>query len=476
VIIKENQEEILNYLEDSSNFRSGCAEALYIPENEDEARKVLVECSREKIPLTISGGGTGNVGSRIPVGGRVLSVEKLDTIIRIDVPKRRAILQAGVIVDRFLDLLEKEHLFYPPFPTERSAFISGNVSTNASGEYSYRFGPTRKYIRRIKVILSDGETIDLRRGEIFADPSGFLQIGSKKVKIPSYVTPDIKCSAGYFSRPRMDAIDLFIGSEGTLGLFTEVEVSLIPALPSAMIMVFFFSEGEKLFEFLKRVKEEERFSQTLTLEYFDPHSLNFLRQDFPGIPECRFALYIEAPADTTEDWLFLSEGYPIIDTWVGENPSSYQRLVNFRHHLPEKINDYFKKIGSQKVSLDFAVPEERFPELYSYYEHIRSVNRDLETVLFGHIGESHLHFNFFPKNEEEKERVDNLCEEAARKVLSLGGTIAAEHGIGKLKHKYLKMMYGEEGIIQMVTVKKALDPAGILGLDNIFSRKYLVMS
>ncbi|MCX5642780.1 MAG: FAD-binding oxidoreductase [Candidatus Omnitrophica bacterium] len=472
MIIKQSQDEIQSYLEDASNFRSGCAEALYVPENETEVVEAVLECSRENIPLTINGGGTGTVAGRIPVGGRILTVEKLDRILSVEPERKRASLQAGVIVDNFLKLLEKDNLFYPPFPTERTAFISGNASTNASGEYSYYFGPTRRYVERLKIILSDGEIVEIRRGEIFADRDGFLKIGSKKVKIPSYLTPDIKCSAGYFCRPGMDAIDLFIGSEGTLGIFTEMEVSLIPALPKRVIMAFFFSEKERLFDFLYVVKNDKSLS-ALTLEYFDSHSLDFLRPDFPKIPECKFALYVEALESSLEDWLNLVEGYPIIDTWVGQDVKSYQTLIDFRHRLPENINAYFKKIGSMKVSLDFAVPADRFAELYAYYQNVREANSDVETILFGHIGENHLHFNYFPKDQKEKESVLSLYEEAARKVISMGGTIAAEHGIGKLKHKYLEMMYGKEGISQMVAVKKILDPACILGLDNIFPRNLL---
>ncbi len=475
MIIKNNQAEIQSYLEDASNFRSGCAEALYVPENEAEIVQTVVECSREKVPLTINGGGTGTVGGRIPVGGRILTVEKLDRILSVEPERNRSSLQAGVIVDNFLKLLGKDNLFYPPFPTERTAFISGNASTNASGEYSYYFGPTRKYVERLRVVLSDGEVVEIKRSETFADRAGFLKIGSKKVKIPSYVTPGIKCSAGYFCRPGMDAIDLFIGSEGTLGIFTEVDVSLVPALSNRVIMVFFFENDttrERLFDFLSAVKNDKSLS-ALTLEYFDSHTLDFLRPDFPRIPECRFALYVEALESSLEKWLDLLEGYPIIDTWVGQDAKSYQNLIDFRHRLPENVNNYFKKIGSTKVSLDFAVPADRFAELYTYYQDVREANSEVETILFGHIGENHLHFNYFPKGQGEKERVSCLYEEAARKVISMGGTIAAEHGIGKLKHKYLEMMYGRQGILEMAAVKKGLDPACILGLDNIFPRTLL---
>ncbi|HNQ34949.1 MAG TPA: FAD-binding oxidoreductase [bacterium] len=471
IIYKNAPEEIAGYLEDSSNFRRGAADGLYLPENESEVVRVLTECSEAGQPLTISAGGTGTVAGRIPVGGRIISVERLDRILTIDPAAQRASLQAGVVVEKFLAAIDRVGRFYPPFPTERTAMISGNVSTNASGEYSYRFGPTRQYVNRLRLVLSDGEVIDLRRGEVRADANGRLEIGNKVIRIPDYRTPEIKCSAGYFSRPGLDAIDLFIGSEGTLAVFTEVEVKLIPALPPRMIMLLFLSDEARMLPLLEEIRGQRKL-ETLSLEYFDRHSLDFLVQDFPQIPaEARFAFYVEGLAGELETWLEILEKYPLVDTWVGADPAAYEKLIGFRHRLPENINNYFKTIKSLKVSLDFAVPGRHFHELYRFYQEMRSANRHLETVLFGHIGENHLHFNFFPKNEAEREEAYGLYREAALKVIALGGTIAAEHGIGKIKYQWLELMYGREGIAQMVAVKKVLDPAGILGLDTIFPRE-----
>ncbi|MCM8829620.1 MAG: FAD-binding oxidoreductase, partial [Candidatus Omnitrophica bacterium] len=143
MIVKTGREEILTYLEDASNFREGNAERLYIPDNEGELIYILTDCAKNNIPVTISSGGTGTVGGRVPREGVILSMERFNRIINIDKNEKTSTLQAGVVIKDFLDLIEKEGLFYPPFPTERTAFIGGNVATNASGEYSFRFGPTR---------------------------------------------------------------------------------------------------------------------------------------------------------------------------------------------------------------------------------------------------------------------------------------------------------------------------------------------
>jgi len=474
MIIKKNKDEIISYLEDSSNVKGGKAETLYVPENEKEVLEAVKECASKRVPLTISAGGTGTVGGRVPFGGRILSVEGLNKIICVDEKRKRAILQSGVIISDFLKILEPKNLFYPPFPTERTAFIGGNVATNASGEYSFRFGCTRKYIRRIKVILSTGELIEIERGKYFASKDGYLRIAEKKIKIPSYISPPIKNSAGYFSHPEMDLIDLFIGSEGTLGVITEVEVELIPAFSSPFIMIIFLKE-EKILNLLGEIKESKKISP-LCLEYFDKHSLEFLKEDFPDIPEgAREALYIEEEEseDILEEWVNLMESYPVIDTWISQDRATYERLINFRHKLAENINNYFRKIKLTKVALDIAVPENSFRELFNFYKNIRLNNPRIETVLFGHIGENHLHFNFFPRDEKEREKVIKIYQEAIKKGVKLGGTISAEHGVGKIKHKYLEMMYGKKGVMEMVRVKKEIDPFCIFGLDNIFSKSLL---
>jgi len=474
MIVKKDKDEIVSYLEDSSNIKGGNAEALYIPENENEVLEVVKKCASQRIPLTISAGGTGTVGARIPFEGRILSVEKLNKIINIDKEKKRAVLQSGVIIDEFLKILDSDNLFYPPFPTERTAFIGGNVSTNASGEYSFHFGCTRRYVKRIKVILSSGEIIEIERGKYFADKNGYLLIGKKKIKIPSYESPLIKNSAGYFSRPGMDSIDLFIGSEGTLGVVTEAEVKLISALSLPFIMVIFLKE-EKVLSFIEGIKRNNNLNP-LCLEYFDQHSLQFLKKDFPDIPDgTKEAFYIEEEEseNVLEEWISLMENYPVIDTWISQDKPTYQKLINFRHKLAENINDYFRKIKSMKIALDVAVPENSFKELFNFYKKIRVNNPEIETVLFGHIGENHLHFNFFPQDEKEKERVIKIVEKAIKKGVKLGGTISAEHGVGKIKHKYLEMMYGKEGIMEMARVKKEIDPFCIFGLDNIFPKSLL---
>ncbi|MCK4905418.1 FAD-binding oxidoreductase [bacterium] len=491
MIIKKEADQIISYLEDTSNLKFGNADAVYIPKNEAEVLQTIKEARINNTPLTASGAGTGTTGGRIPVGGAIISLEKMNSIISIDKKKSKApieknslagqaVLQAGVILDDFLKDLDSKKLFYPPFPTERMAFIGSNVATNASGEYSYRFGATRKYVERIRVALSTENILDIRRGEYIADENGVITSPFFKVKIPAYRSPNIKNAAGYFAKPGMDLIDLFISSEGTLGIITEVELKLIPALPARSIMIIFLDEDKKTLALINNIKNNKKLN-IYSIEYFDANSLGILKkahlknsggQAFPNIPSCQSALYIEQEKKGMDIWLEILEKYSVVDTWLGENARDYNKLIDFRHKLPELINEYFREIKQTKVSLDIAVPENYFPELFYFYREMAKTTK-VEYVMFGHIGENHLHFNFFPKNEQEKERAIASYIKAVKKAVQENGTVSAEHGIGKLKHKYLEMMYGREGIMEMVRVKKTIDPFCLFGLDNIFPKELL---
>src|SRR3989339_975030 len=187
---KTDQDIIKGYLEDSSNLTGGYADGLYIPENEEEVREVLLECNSRKTALTISAGQTGTTGGCIPFGGWILSTQKLNRIITLNVKENYAIVQPGVTLEEIEAAVKKEQLLYPPDPTEKKAMLGGNVATNASGGRGYRFGSTRDWIRRLKVVLPSGEMLDLKRGGI--KPS---------FAIPNYKMPATKNAAGYFSRP-----------------------------------------------------------------------------------------------------------------------------------------------------------------------------------------------------------------------------------------------------------------------------------
>lgn len=468
---KTDQDIIKGHLEDSSNLTGGYADGLYIPESEQDIKEALIECNDRRIPLTISAGETGTTGGCIPFGGWILNTQKLNKIITLNIKENYAIVQPGVTLEEIETAAGKEKLLYPPDPTEKKATIGGNVATNASGGRSYRFGATRNWIRRLKVILPSGETLNVKRGE---NPNF-------QFPIPTYQLPTIKNSAGYFTKPNMDLIDLFIGQEGTLGIVSEIEIALRPALQETFDIVAFFPSKEKAVDFVLAAKKRD--DRTINFfEYFDENTLQMLKQSYSYIPEkAEAAVYIEQEITAEneknylEDWAVTLEkfGCSIDDCWLGLDDNKKEELAKFRHAIPEHINELYKKHGSVKLATDIAVPTDKFKEMHSFYNsELTTRTPKLFFIKFGHIGENHLHVNLLPKDEKEKILAKEIIMKFVRKAVSLGGTVSAEHGIGKIKHDYLKEMYGEKGIQEMIQVKKTFDPNCILNQGNIFSLPY----
>ncbi|MDP6685816.1 MAG: FAD-dependent oxidoreductase, partial [Candidatus Omnitrophota bacterium] len=189
MIIKRDRDIIKCYFEDESGLRGGYAESAFLPENEENAISILKDATNNKTPLTISGGGTGVTGARVPFGGSILATDSLNKIINIDEKKLFATLEPGVRLSDLEKELSGKNLIYPPDPTEPNAFLGGTISTNASGVKGFKYGPTRGYIKRLKIALPSGDILDIKRGQYFVNKGDkFTLPGNKKIKIniPTY--------------------------------------------------------------------------------------------------------------------------------------------------------------------------------------------------------------------------------------------------------------------------------------------------
>src|SRR5215218_966860 len=177
---KTSPDEIQSFLSDASFIREGHADRVVLPESVDEVSEVLTRANRDRVPVTVSGAGTGTVGGRVAFGGIVLATDKLNRIKSIvhEEPGGFAVVEAGVVLADLQRAVDSEGLLYPPDPTERGCFIGGNVATNASGARTFKYGPTRNYIRMLKVVLASGDVLDLRRGEVRADAQGRIRLGN----------------------------------------------------------------------------------------------------------------------------------------------------------------------------------------------------------------------------------------------------------------------------------------------------------
>ncbi len=489
MIIKTDKDTIHAYLEDVSNLRGGNAERVLIPESEEELSRLLKKADSERTPVTISGGGTGTAGSRIPFGGIVVSMERLNKIHNISGESMSAVVEAGVLVDDLKNACERKGLFYTSHPTEKTAFVGGTVSTNASGSRSFKYGPARDSVKSLRMLMANGCAIEIRRGEHFLtkeDPSIRLPGGEAiTFPFPSYRSPDIKNSAGYFIKDGMDAIDLFIGQEGTLSVITKVEVALAK-MPSKILSCFvFFAKEEDAWGFAETARDISKKGgqglEALSIEYFDDNALRFVRAKNGNVPAgSRAAIFFEQEISESNEDLLLSKWLELIsrhnasldDTWVAMNDEKADEFTKLRHLVPESINELVRRSGYQKLHTDIAVPPPRFREIMDFYMETFKAN-NLAHTIFGHIGECHVHTNTLPGTELELLRAKETVLSLVKKGVALGGTISAEHGVGKTKREYLEIMYGKNGILEMARIKKALDPNCILGLDNIFPRELL---
>jgi len=450
-----------------------------IPETVEEVSDVLAEANRDRTPVTVSGAGTGTVGGRVPFGGIVLATDRLNRIKVIDRTNNTAVAEAGVILSDFQRAVESEGLLYPPDPTERGCFLGGTVATNASGARTFKYGPTRNYIAGLKVVLASSEVLDLKRGEVLADSQGRLQVGrSIELQLPQLQMPATRKNAtGYFIAPEMDAIDLFIGSEGTLGVICEITAKLLPKPEGLLSGVVFFARETDVLDLVADVRAHV---DARAIEFFDRESLNFLREKYSTIPaEAVAALFFEqetTPASeelVLEQWQqLLDRHHALTDSWFATNAADQAKLREFRHQLPVLMNEWFAHYRQRKVSTDMAVPDDAFPGLFRLYQDTLRES-GLRYTIFGHIGDNHVHVNILPRDDTEGERARDLYVHFLKHAAAVGGTLSAEHGVGKLKREYLRLFYSDDQLRALASVKRALDPNGILGRGNIFAEALL---
>ncbi|MGC8657222.1 MAG: FAD-binding oxidoreductase [Thermoplasmata archaeon] len=518
VEMQTNKKVIENYLSDESHIISGYADKIFYPEYESQISKILKNSNKEKTKITISGAGTGLSSSRVPIGGNILSMEKISTI-RISSRNKfeyekygkkygislyysdgisYAIVPAGMPLMILREILTRNNLFYPPNPTEETSFIGGNISTNASGSRSYYYGSTRDYVMGMRILLPCGEAINLMRGDVYESQNRFEIILSNKEKLelelPKYNMPKVKKnSAGYYSKKNMDLIDLFIGSEGTLGIIEEAVLKVIPIPPITMPVYTFYSDQSEAINFvndLKNYSKEKNDEAFITvIEFYDNNSINLIKKNYSNIipDNCRSIIYFEVTAKSNESMLMALEKVSkiMMDNNVIKDMSSFEpdwalKAKEIRHALPVNVNEFLNKHHTHKVDTDICVPEENLPIMLKYYSSLADESQ-LYYANYGHIGDNHLHFNFLPRNTQEIEKAEVYSTKLLLKAVELGGTISAEHGVGKRTYKenneihpLIELMYGKKGICEMARLKKTIDTNLILNIGNIIPEKYLL--
>jgi D-lactate dehydrogenase (cytochrome) len=489
MIYKADPSSIRSFLEDTSNIKNGYTPGVFFPETVEELTELIATAVSSNRRFTIAGNGTGTTGGRIPFGDHVISMQQLNRIgepRKLDDGNAVITVQAGAVLEEIQKKTEACGWLYPPDPTEKLCFIGSTIANNSSGARTFKYGPTRNHISRILVVLPEGDVLDLSRGTCRADEKGVFRLnlpiaGEITFQSPQYRMPDTsKHNAGYFSGERMDLIDLFIGSEGTLGVIAEADLSLIPLPETVLSALVYFMEHDDLFRFVTLLKNSANALNPRAIEFFDRNSLGFLAGKYPDVPvKSAGAVFIEleSTGNKREEHLELlfelmeSCGAMTDESWMALDREDQARLREFRHSLPLLVNDWLSRQQESKISTDMAVPDEAFRELFDFYKS-SCEQQGFVYIIFGHIGNAHVHLNILPRNHDEFLQAKALYRKFVGKALQLGGTLSAEHGIGKLKSEYLVEMYKESGIMEMVRIKKILDPSLILNRGNLVPERY----
>jgi FAD/FMN-containing dehydrogenase len=452
---------IEGYLSDASNTR-GHAECLALPKNTSEVAAIMVHCQTKAIPLTVTAQRTSTTGGPVPNGGWLMSMEGLDEVFGPDD------VGAGVILGSHQSMLEAQGLWFPPDPTSRhECTVGAAIACNASGARSFRFGPTRPWITAVEVVLPTGEVLWADRGTPI--PAEW--------PVVRWSEPDVKTAAGFY--PADNLLDLLIGSEGTLGVITRARLKLLDAPAGVLGLIVFFDAMEPCLDFVGVARQGagrrggasiEGSLNPIAIEFLDANALDMARVRIPDVPmEATAALFIEVAHGgeaPLEQWweAIVAAGALAEDTIVADDASGRVRLQALRHAIPAGVNEAVVANGMPKIGTDFAVPDGALADMMKAYAEV-----EMPSVCFGHIGDNHLHLNLLPRDSSELKTATETYRRLAHLAVSMGGTVSAEHGIGKIKRGLLAEMVGPEVLDSFGRLKRHVDPSWVLGRGTMLS-------
>ncbi|MHA1991010.1 MAG: FAD-binding oxidoreductase [Candidatus Hodarchaeales archaeon] len=510
-----------SYLTDESALVHGHADRIFFPSTEGELQKIVVKANQDKIPITISGGGTGLAGGRAPLGGWIIATDEMTQLVSYSENKKIYIdkelnksfeyylekineelaylnLPVSITIKAIQNLVRELGWFYPPDPTERSAFIGGTVVTNASGARSFKYGATREWVQKLRVILPEGSiTIqDRNKQEKISNSTNFqIETDNKTYSIPrpTYKLPNVRKNVvGPVIKDSYQPIDLFIGSDGIFGILTEVTIKLIKPPIQIISMILFcksFNQALDIIDFTQNQRSNESQPIPLSVELIDNNAVELLKPLNTQIPKkCHTIIYLEQDIldkeklmNDLEFWIKIFDRFAIEDTWVEDSYAGIEKHKEFRHSLPETVNSLVKRMGQAKLGTDYSVPSYLTKELYvicktigKKFQDYREKKKEIDTpshVLWSHAGDNHVHLNFLPKTDDESEFAKKLMVEMMTEIIKLGGSISAEHGLGKKKFlgKFaLFYQYSEAEIDQIKKIKDLIDSNRILNVGVLF--------
>ena len=423
------------------------------PESVADVIELVKEAATDRTPITCAGAQTSTTAASITDRGMLLSLRSLSHIGQPDPKAKTVKVGPGALVGEIKRMAAETGLLFAPDPTsEDESTIGGAIACNASGARTFKYGATRRHVRALKVVLANGDLMEFRRSDLEKNTVGYA-----------------------FAH---DPIDWFIGSEGTLGIIVEAELALLP-LPNHVIgLAILFRTEEEALKFVVATRE----SGTVTprcIEYFDDRSLEIARVAIRAtmIPDDAGAMvYVEEEILDNVDsslarWLELIELIaPDFEPLVFDGEARLREARKIRHSIPSTMNERggrHREAGGRKVGTDWAVPYRKLAHAIHTARALAAQQGIEPAVIYGHAGNGHPHQNFLARDARELATIEEVVEQTLKYILSLGGTVAAEHGIGKIKRRWLPLQMNSLQISMMTAVKRDLDPLGILAPGNI---------
>lgn len=490
--VLEAPDAVASYLHDAARTPGGHCPLVLLPSSEGE----LAWAVRHAPRLLAVGAQSSLTGGATPFGEWLLSTARLDAIG--PVRGQRVTVQAGVALVTLRQALRGSGLFFPPTPTYDGAFVGGAAATNAAGAATFKYGSTRDWVAGLTVLLADGSVLELVRGACRADAQGSFEIERPqgeplRPRVPSYRMPDVpKRSAGYYAEPGMDLVDLFVGSEGTLGVISEVELRVAPEPARLLGWLSLGSEAGAL-ALTAALRDAARAAwrsggrdglDVASIESLDRRSLALLveagaerRAGLKLAPDADAALLfaVELPAgggaEAAEASLArlaeLLAGHARPEELAVALPGDLRRaeqLESLREAVPLLVNARVEAAQHadplvHKVAADMVVPFERLGEAMALYRE-GFARRGLDHALWGHVSDGNVHANAIPRSAADVRSGQAAILEFGERVIAMGGCPMSEHGVGRnpVKQTLLQRLYGDSGVAEMRALKAALDP------------------
>ena len=512
----DDPDVIATHLEDAAHFGGGHSPRLYSPTTEAEIAAIL-QRSDAVLPI---GAQSSLTGGATPLGEVLLSTHRLNRIVSIS--QHEVTLEAGVTLEELDRVLAHRHVYYPPAPTFTGAFVGGTVSTNAAGAATFKYGTTRPWVQALTVVLANGDVLDIRRGTKLAHADGYfefdLSTGLIQVPVPTYQMPAVaKLSAGYFAAPRMDAIDLFIGSEGTLGVITEVTLRTVAPRPALCLAFVTFRDQAGAMSVVRRLRDAAQEAwrcggasgiDVSGIEFMDSRCLGLIREDGLDVKNgvvltdedaVGLLITLELPPSMTAERAYfeiasvdgeadtalirycrLLREHGVLERTTLAVPGDRARaaqLIAIREAVPAAVN---ARVGLAKRTIDMRI-DKTAADVIVPFDHLepllefcgRELARlELDGAIWGHISDGNVHPNVIPQRFDDVQNGREAVLAFGREAIRLGGAPLAEHGVGRnpTKQKLLAELYGQQAIDEMQQVKRAFDPNWKLSPGVIFGK------